>query len=124
ETDSSGAGLALNVTGQDAHAVRGELGSWLSKTFVFADGNSVAWFGRLAWAHDSQTTRALISVFQALLGATFVVNGAAAPTDLALVTAGAEWRVSGNVLVLARFDGEFANNSETYSGTAHFRYTW
>jgi hypothetical protein len=32
--------------------------------------------------------------FQAALGESFVVNGAAPPHDLALVTAGSEWRLA------------------------------
>jgi uncharacterized protein with beta-barrel porin domain len=125
ETTAAGANpFGLNVSGQDAHVVRGELGSWFSKGFALDGGMSVAWFGRLAWAHDAQTGRALTSVFQGLPGASFVVNGAAAPTDLALVTVGAEWRIAGNVSVLGRFDGEFGNNSQTYTGTARFRFSW
>ena len=116
--------FALNFNEQNAHVVRGELGSWFSRRWAFDDGTSVAWFGRLAWAHDSQTSRALTTVFQGLPGTGFVVNGATAPTDLALVTAGAEWRLTGNISVLARFDGEFADKSETYTGTARFRYGW
>lgn len=56
--------------------------------------------------------------------ASFAVNGATPPKDLGLVTAGAEWRLAKGVSVLAKFDGEFADGSQTYSGTARLRYTW
>ena len=49
-------------------------------------------FGRLAWAHDWQSNPNLTATFIGLPTATFVVNGAAPPSDLALITAGAEWR--------------------------------
>jgi uncharacterized protein with beta-barrel porin domain len=56
--------------------------------------------------------------------ATFVVNGAAPPTDLALVTAGAEWRWRTGWAFMAKFDGEFASRSQTYTGTARVKYSW
>jgi uncharacterized protein with beta-barrel porin domain len=50
--------------------------------------------------------------------------GATPAHDLALVTGGAEWRLASGVSLLAKFDGEFANRSQTYSGTGRIRYTW
>jgi uncharacterized protein with beta-barrel porin domain len=44
--------------------------------------------------------------------------------DLALTTAGAEWRLTNGVSFLVKFDGEFGDRSETYSGTGRIRYTW
>jgi uncharacterized protein with beta-barrel porin domain len=52
------------------------------------------------------------------------VNGATPAHDLALVTGGAEWRLASGVSLLAKFDGEFANRSQTYSGTGRIRYAW
>src|SRR5713226_4544837 len=40
------------------------------------------------------------------------------------VTGGAEWRLASGVSLLAKFDGEFANRSQTYSRTGRIRYTW
>ena len=45
--------------------------------------------GRLAWAHDWVDNPALNAIFQALPGASFVVNGAPIPTDSALASVGA-----------------------------------
>jgi hypothetical protein len=53
-----------------------------------------------------------------------VVNVAAPPSDLALVAAGAEWRPLNGWSVLAKFEGELANRSETYIGTARVKYAW
>jgi hypothetical protein len=53
-----------------------------------------------------------------------VVNVAAPPSDLALVAAGAEWRGRNGWSVLAKFEGELANRSETYIGTARVKYAW
>jgi hypothetical protein len=46
------------------------------------------------------------------------------PSDLALLTAGAEWRWRSGWSVLGKFDGEFANGAQTYTGTGKLEYTW
>jgi uncharacterized protein with beta-barrel porin domain len=53
-----------------------------------------------------------------------VVNGAAPPKNLALATAGAEWRWRDGWSIMAKFDGEFAKGSDSYGGTAQIRYSW
>ena len=80
--------------------------------------------GRLAWAHDWITDPTLAAVFQALPGASFIVNGATPAKDSALASAGAELRLANGVILLAKFDGEFANRSSTYGGTGTVRVTW
>ena len=66
----------------------------------------------------------LAPVFQALPGASFVVNGATPAKNSALTSAGAELRLANGVALLAKFDGEFAAHSTTYAGTGTLRYTW
>jgi hypothetical protein len=56
----------------------------------------------------------------ALCIAIFFVFGVSTST----VTGGAEWRLANGVSLLAKFDGEFANRSQTYSGTGRIRYAW
>jgi outer membrane autotransporter protein len=125
ETAASGSPqFALAYAGQTSTATRAELGSWLSHTALLAGGDTAVLFGRLAWAHDWFSNLAVTPSFQALPGASFVVNGAAPPHDLALVTAGAEWRMRSNWSVMARFDGEFGDGQQTYTGTARLRYAW
>jgi uncharacterized protein with beta-barrel porin domain len=59
-----------------------------------------------------------------LPGAAFVVDAAAPACDLALLSAGAELRFVSGWSVAARFDGELADGSRTYSGTGTVRYAW
>jgi hypothetical protein len=66
----------------------------------------------------------LLPVFQALPGASFIVNGATLPKNSALTTAGAELRLANGISLLAKFDGEFASHSSTYAGSGILRYTW
>jgi outer membrane autotransporter protein len=115
---------ALTFANQSATVVRSELGSRFDQIFAQGGGTSVDLFGRVAWAHDWQSNPNLTATFIGLPAATFVVNGAAPPHDLALATAGAEWRLHDGWSVMARFDGEFAASSKTYTGTAKVRYSW
>jgi outer membrane autotransporter protein len=104
--------------------VRSELGSWLGNNIAFANGNTLALFGRAAWAHDWDSNLALTPTFLSLPGAGFVVNGATPASNLALVTAGAELRLVNGWAAMAKFDGELANRSHTYTGTVRLRYAW
>ena len=63
---------------------------------------------RIAWAHDWVSNPALGAVFQTLPGASFIVNGAAAPKNSALASTGAELHMTANWSLAAKFDGEFA----------------
>jgi hypothetical protein len=38
--------------------------------------------------------------------------------------AGAEFLITPRPTLLAKFDGEFANGSQTYAGSGTLRYTW
>jgi uncharacterized protein with beta-barrel porin domain len=124
ETSASGSPFALSYNAQTATAVRGELGSWFERSLALADGNELALFGRAAWAHDRQSNPALSPAFLALPGTGFVVNGAAPPPNLALVTAGTELRARDGWSFLAKLDGELAARAQTYTGTARLRYQW
>jgi hypothetical protein len=66
----------------------------------------------------------LAALFQTLPGASFVVNGATPAKNSALTSAGAELRLANGVVLLAKFDGEFASHASTYAGTGTVRYTW
>ena len=69
-------------------------------------------------------TAASARFFQALPGASFVVDGARAAEDAALLSAAAELRLANGVTLIGKFDGEFADGSQTYAGTGTIRYAW
>ncbi len=50
--------------------------------------------------------------------------GAPILQDSALTTAGAQYFLTANWQLIAKFDGEFAPGSQTYAGTGTLRYTW
>jgi uncharacterized protein with beta-barrel porin domain len=119
-----GGGLfALNYAAQTTTATRTELGLRSDKSFAMQDA-VLTLRGRAAWAHDYNPDRAVTAIFQALPGASFVVNGARGDPDGALVSAGAEMKWLNGFSLAATFEGEFSGNTASYSGKGVARYTW
>jgi hypothetical protein len=123
ETDLTVGGFGLNYAAMSATDTRSELGARFDALTAFR-GMPLLWRGRIAWAHDWVANPALSAAFQALPGATFVVNGAAAPADSALTSIGSELSITPTWSLRAKFDGEIAPSSQTYSGTGTVRHTW
>jgi autotransporter-associated beta strand protein len=124
ETDAIANGFALAFPSRDAHDTRSELGARYDKQVLLNYGAVLVWRARLAWAHDWISDPNLMPTFEALPGASFIVNGATPVKNSALASAGAELRLINGVSLLAKFDGEFANRAQTYAGTGTVRYTW
>jgi uncharacterized protein with beta-barrel porin domain len=102
---------------------RSELGIRTDKSFAMQDG-ILTLRGRLAWAHDYDTDRAIGATFQSLPGASFVVNGAAQASDSVLTTASIERKWTNNWSIAATFEGEFSNVTSSYAGKGVVRYQW
>jgi uncharacterized protein with beta-barrel porin domain len=123
ETDLTGGGFGLNYNATTATDTRSELGARFDD-LLFVDHMPLILRARVAWAHDWISNPALGAVFQALPGASFTVNGAAAPKNSALASAGGELHMTANWSLAAKFNGEFAKGSQTYAGTGTLRYVW
>jgi uncharacterized protein with beta-barrel porin domain len=102
---------------------RSELGIRTDKSFAMQDG-VITLRGRAAWAHDYNTDRNALPTFQALPGASFVVNGAAPARDAALVTAAAERNWLNGFSISGTFEGEFSDVTRSYAGKGVVRYQW
>jgi outer membrane autotransporter protein len=124
ETDVNGGGFALAYAGRAATDTRSELGARFDRLLALNPNAVLTLRARLAWAHDWVSDPTLGAVFQALPGASFVVNGAAPAKNSALVSGGTELRLANGVSLMGKFDGEFASRSSTYAGTGTVRYTW
>jgi outer membrane autotransporter protein len=124
ETDAIANGFALTFNGRDATDTRSELGTRFDRVLAAYSNAVLALRGRVAWAHDWVSDPSLLPAFQALPGASFIVNGATPAKNSALASAGAELRLANGVSLLAKFDGEFAAHSTTYAGTGTVRYVW
>ena len=117
-------GFALAFNGRDATDTRSELGARFDRVLAVYSNAVLALRGRVAWAHDWVSDPTLAPLFQALPGASFIVNGATPAQNSALASAGGELRLANGITLLAKFDGEFASHSSTYGGTGTFRYRW
>jgi T5SS/PEP-CTERM-associated repeat protein/autotransporter-associated beta strand protein len=117
-------GFALSFDGRDATDTRSELGARFDRVLAVYSNAVLALRGRVAWAHDWVSDPTLTPLFQALPGASFIVNGATLAQNSALASAGGELRFANGITLLAKFDGEFASHSSTYGGTGTFRYRW
>jgi uncharacterized protein with beta-barrel porin domain len=120
----SGAGtFALAYGAKDVTDVRGELGFRTDKSFVVQDG-ILTLRTRFGWAHDFDPDRSIATTFQALPGASFVVNGAAQASDSALTTASIEMKWRNGWSAAATFEGEFSDVTSSYAGKGVLRYAW
>ncbi|APG14445.1 autotransporter outer membrane beta-barrel domain-containing protein [Bradyrhizobium japonicum] len=124
EADLAGSGFGLSYQGRTASDTRSELGARFDRATLVTPNSVLTLRGRAAWAHDWVSDPTIVAAFQALPGASFIVNGATPAKDTALASVGAELKFSNGVALSAKFDGEFAARSTTYSGTASLRYAW
>jgi autotransporter-associated beta strand protein len=115
--------FALAYGAQTTTDIRTELGLRIGKSVALPTG-TLALRGDAAWAHDFDTDRSVVATFQALPAASFVVTGAAMPSDTARLTAGAEMKWKNGVALVATLGGEFAGVSSGYFGKAVLRYEW
>jgi uncharacterized protein with beta-barrel porin domain len=124
ETDLNGGGFALGFDSRNATDTRSELGGRFDRLLLLNPEAAITLRARVAWAHDWVSDPTLVALFQTLPGASFIVNGATPAKNSAIVSEGAELRLANGVVLLAKFDGEFASHSSTYGGTGTVRYTW
>jgi Autotransporter beta-domain len=103
---SGAANIALAYSARSVTDSRSELGVRSDKSFAILNG-VLTLRGRFDWAHDFEPNRAIAATFQALPGASFVVNGAAQARDSALTTASAEMKWLNGWSAAGTFEGEF-----------------
>jgi autotransporter-associated beta strand protein len=115
--------FALAYGARSVTAPRGEIGVRTDKSWAMQNA-ILTLRGRLAWAYDGNTDRAIGATFQTLPGASFVVGGAAQSHDKALTTASAEVKWINGWSAAATFEGEFSDVSRSYAGKGVVRYQW
>jgi uncharacterized protein with beta-barrel porin domain len=115
--------FALNYAAQTTTDSRTELGLRSDKSFALRDA-VLTLRGRAAWAHDYNPDRTVTALFQALPGASFVVNGARPDADYALMSAGAEMKWRNGFSLAATLGGEWSNNADSFFGKGVIRYVW
>ena len=115
--------FALTYGSKSVTDTRSELGVRTDKSWAMPDA-ILTLRGRAAWAHDFNPDRNIAATFQALPGASFVVNGAAQARDSALTTLSAETKWQNGWSAAATFEGEFSNVTRSYSGKGVVRFAW
>jgi autotransporter-associated beta strand protein len=115
--------FALGYGSKSVTDTRSELGVRTDKSFAMENA-ILTLRGRVAWAHDFNPDRTIAATFQALPGASFVVNGAAQARDSALTTASAEMKWLNAWSAAATFEGEFSEVTRSYAGKGVVRYAW
>jgi autotransporter-associated beta strand protein len=115
--------FALAYGSKSVTDTRSELGVRTDKSFAMENA-ILTLRGRVAWAHDFDPDRTIATTFQALPGASFVVNGAAQAHESALTTASAEMKWLNAWSAAATFEGEFSEVTRSYAGKGVVRYAW
>jgi uncharacterized protein with beta-barrel porin domain len=100
-----------------------QLGLRSDKSFAMLDG-ILTCVAALPGRTTANPNRAITPTFQALPGASFVVNRAAQASDAALTTASAEMKWINGWSAAAMFEGEFSNVTRSYAGKGVVRYAW
>jgi fibronectin-binding autotransporter adhesin len=125
ETDSIG-GFGLNFAANTETDLSSQLGVRLADIAAVGQMPLIL-RGSAAWEHDWVNNAGLTATFQAGLpgtDASFVVNGAALPQNLAVISAGAELFLTNSTSINTKFDGEIGSGSQTYGGSATLRTAW
>jgi uncharacterized protein with beta-barrel porin domain len=118
---SGSSAFALAYGAKSVTDTRTELGLPSDKSFALQDSN-LTLRGRVAWADDFNPDRLVAATFQALPGASFVVNGA----SIRLRT---DHRVRRDQMVqrlvgCSHVRGRVSNVTTSYAGKGTIRYAW
>lgn len=125
ESNSAVDGFALDYDANTATNVRTEIGARMERILELQDGASLAFRSRIAWAHDFWYGENGRARFQSLPGSeSFTVRGTSGAEDSLLLSAGAEFGFGNGLALAGWFDGELAEDSETYGGNVRISYGW
>ncbi|NVO16656.1 MAG: autotransporter domain-containing protein [Rhodoplanes sp.] len=126
ETDATGlAAFALRYDQNRTVDTRSELGARFDALAWRSVDAALTLRGRLGWAHDYSTERSIAASFVTLGPASgFTVLGASAGRDAALVSAGAELKLSRGITLRGSFDGQFAGSAQVWSGMGSLSVAW
>ena len=112
----------MNFNAINATDTRSELGARFAD-MTAVNGMPLILRARLAWAHDGLDNPALSRLPDAA-GRELHRQRRADPLQFRARLVGAELHMTTHWSALAKFDGEFAGNSQTYADTGTLRYTW
>jgi outer membrane autotransporter protein len=116
--------FGLKFDSHDVTSRLSSLGAQFDTHIALANGMMLSPFGRVAWLHEFDPERNIIATLISLPGASFSIDGASVASDAAKVIAGFKLDISARAWVFAFFDGDFAPQGQSYSGTGGIKFTW
>lgn len=111
---------ALTGQRQTGATTRSVLGLDMRGTIDVGD-MAMQCFARAGWAHYYSQTAQTTAFLTGIPGSDFTATGAKSNPDAAAVSLGLNTRLTANVTLTTSFDGEFARNSQTYTGAGRMR---
>ncbi|MEW6769378.1 MAG: autotransporter outer membrane beta-barrel domain-containing protein [Pseudomonadota bacterium] len=123
ENDLNGGGQGVSYVAKNATDTRSELGMRFD-IVAFVENRTLTLTASAAWAHDWYSDSTVSGVFQTLPGAGFTIASGVRPQDSALAAFEAKIPLTNGWSVVGRFDGQFANTSQSYAGTGTLNYKW
>lgn len=124
ETSSQNSGAALCYANDASASIRSELGVEADADIGAVFG-APAWLrGRVAWAHEFETTGQISASFAAMPGSGFAVSGAPLPSDAALVRLISDFALDGSWSFRLQADAGFSDRYAAIAGTARLSARW
>ena len=121
--DSSGI-LGLTVDSSTATSLVSSLGLQFDTLLTLANGQLLRPFARVAWEHEFYPDRGINSSLTLSPDVLFSSTAPFVAGDAARVDAGLQLDLTEHTGLFAYFDGEFADNSQSYAGNGGIRIMW
>lgn len=112
--------IALALAKRTDLTSRSELGLQLDYASALG-GRTLAGYLRASWAHYYQRDASLSASLAGLAGSGFVIEGARAPRNSALLAAGLDFKLSPSVTIGAHIDGEISDSAQRIGGQARLK---
>ena len=124
-TESGADSLDLTVAGQTTNSLRSVLGSQLGGAIDLGWRQKLGLVFRLGWSHEyADTSRPVNASFAGAPASPFVVEGAQAPRDGAVLGLAASTAIAETASVYLRYDGELAGGNTSHVLSGGVRIVW
>jgi outer membrane autotransporter protein len=124
ETSSQNSGAALCYANDASASIRSELGVEADADIGTVLGAPARLRGRLAWAHEFETTGQISASFAAMPGSGFAVSGAPLPDDSALVRLVSDFALDASWSLHLQADAGFSDSYTALTGTVRLSARW
>lgn len=116
--------LALKNNGQTINSLPTFVGLRLSNAYTLANGWRLAPIGSVAYVHEFFPQRQFTNILMSIPSQEFNVAGPRSTYNLVQTKLGVMMNINKQFALFSDFQGEFSPMSQSYGGTAGFRYSW